>query len=380
VTRRPAARGRPARGPSPWRAIAAGLACSVALTGAAPTPGPSPSPDTAGGPIPATTASPAPRASYGARPAHHGDPDLPVGSYLHTLEPGTSVDDGVEILNLTDDGAVFLVYATDLVPVAGGTVAAAARDAEVTGPGGWIVFDDERAYVPPRSAVVAPFELAVPVGTAPGSYRAAVLVERDVDEGRGTITSRTRIALWVDIEVLGPIDLGAVLGPLAWARTDDGLRFTMTVENTGSVTFVAGGDVHVSGTLRDTVVPFGPVVDVVPERTVELTTVWSDPPWLGRVVALPIVEATVEGRPPRDVVGDEVAFWLVPWRDLAVIAGAVLALALLWWATRDARGRWRARRREERELVREHRARRRAGGSPPPVEPPRAPVGAGPGG
>jgi hypothetical protein len=352
----------------------------VALTGAAPTPGPSPSPDTAGGPIPATTASPAPRASYGARPAHHGDPDLPVGSYLHTLEPGTSVDDGVEILNLTDDGAVFLVYATDLVPVAGGTVAAAARDAEVTGAGAWIVFDDERAYVPPRSAVVAPFD-ALPSLSGPlRAYSAAVLVERDTDEGRGTITSRTRIALWVDIEVLGPIDLGAALGDLGWARTDDGLRFTMTVENTGSVTFVAGGDVLVSGTSPDAAVPFEPVADVVPERTVEVTALWTDPPWLGRVVAQPIVAAMVDGRPPREYVGDEVAFWLVPWRDLAVIAGAVVALALLWWATRDARARWRARRREERELVREHRARRRAGGSPPPVEPPRAPVGAGPGG
>lgn len=359
-------------GPSPRHAVVAALVCLLALTGAAEAPTPQATP------TPTPSASAAPMPTYGARPAHHGDPDLPPGSYLHAVETSMLVTDGVEIFNFTDDGQAFLVYAADLVPITGGTLAAAARDVEVTGAGAWLSFAEEQVYVPPRSSVVAPFDLYVPPGTPPGAYAAAVLVERDTEAGISTITSRTRIALRVDIEVLGPIDLGAALSDLTWTRTDEGLRFTMTVENTGSVTFTASGDVLLSGT-PEVAVPFGAVADVVPEQTVELTAVWTDAPWLGRVVAQPIVEATVEGRPPREYVGDEVAFWLVPWRDLAIIGGALLALALLWWTTRGARRRWRVRRREERELLREHRARRRDDGATPHGTPP-TPVGAGPGG
>ena len=223
----------------------------------------------------------------------------------------------------------------------------------------------------PRSSVVAPFELRVPVGTTPDTYSAAVLVEPDVDEGSATITSRTRIALRVNIEVLGAIDLQALVGPLAWTPAETGIRFTVPVENTGSVTFAAGGVVALSDGSA-AALPLTPSeTGTVPGATVELQTVWTDPPWLDRIVAQPIIEATFGDRPPREFVGDEVTFWIVPWRDLGLIAAGLVALLALLWATRGPRRSWRHRRREERQAVQEVRARRRAtqaGSARDPVE------------
>ena len=363
-------RGRSARGPSPWHAVATACVCLVALTGASDATAPE------GTPTPAAPSPPSATPSYGARPAHHGDPDLPLGAYLHTVETGMLVTDGVEILNFEREGARFLVYATDLVPTTGGTLTAASRAAEVSGAGAWLSFPEEQIYVPPRSSVVAPFELRVPVGTPPETYGAAVLIERDVDEGSATITSRTRIALRVNIEVLGAIDLQAVVGQLTWTRAEGGIRFTVPVENTGSVTFAAGGSVVLSDGSA-TGLPLTPVEsETTPGETVELRTVWTDPPWLGRIVAQPVIEATVGDRPPREFVGDEATFWIVPWRDLGLLAGGLAGLLVLLWATRGPRRRWQDRRREERQAVRELRARRRAtqAGSA------REPVGTGGGG
>jgi hypothetical protein len=352
----------------------AAIVCLVALIAAAPTPWPAPTPH-ADEPTYVPAVRPAHRRGYDARPIHHGDPDLPVDAYQHTLEPGASVSDGVEILNFTEEAAVLFVHATDLEPVVDGPLLAAAHDAEVLGVGAWIAFESERAYVPPRGALVAPFELSVPAGTASGSYVAVILVEPCTVEGCATITFQLPIALRVDVEVLGPIDLGAVLGPLACARTDDGLRFILTVVNHGSETFAADWRVLVDGA-DEVAVALGPVPDVAPGGAVELSAEWAGPPRLGRVVAQPIVEATVHGRRPRELVGGEVAFWLVPWRDLAVIAGPLLALALLGWVTR-VRRRWLVRRRVERALAREPRARCGVGGRSPGATA-RSPVGVGP--
>jgi hypothetical protein len=287
------------------------------------------------------------------------------------METGMLVTDGVEILNFERDGATFLVYGADLVPTTDGTLTAASRAAEVSGAGAWLTFPEEQIYVPGRSSVVAPFELRVPVGTPPDTYGAAVLVERDVDEGSATITSRTRLALRVSIDVLGVIDLQALVGQLAWIPAETGIRFTVPVENTGSVSFAAGGLVVLSDG-SETGLPLRPVEpETVPGATVELRTVWSEPPWLGRLVAQPVIEATVGDRPPREFVGDQVTLWIVPWRDLGLIASGLVGLLVLLWVTRGPRRRWWDRRREEHVAVEEVRARRRAmqaGSAREPVE------------
>jgi hypothetical protein len=136
--------------------------------------------------------------SYGARPAHYGDTGLAATSFAHAVEVDVPIDDAVEVFNFTAEPASFEVYTADLVTDGNGNRAPAARDLQVTGPGSWATPDTLEVEVAPRSSQLVGFTIRVPAGTAPGSYAAALLVERDVDARGIGVLSRTRSPLrWV---------------------------------------------------------------------------------------------------------------------------------------------------------------------------------------
>ena len=294
---------------------------------------------------------------YGARPAHYGNPDLPAGSYLHAVEPGITIVDAVEVFNFTAEPATILVYTSDLVRSTGGTLAPPGPDVEVTGAGTWLTPEHEEVTVAPRSSELVAFDLTAPAGTPPGDYAAALIVEPRAVPGAGNILNRARIAMRIDIEVLGEVDLGVVVGDVIWSRTDDGIRFTTPVTNTGAVTFSAAGYTQVEGwRIAPTDLVVGPA-DLYPGpgSTVTLYADWENPPLFGHFRASTIVDATVGPRMPVRFVSAEIDFWIVPWGLIAGILGAVLLIAVAVFATRQPRQRRRERRLAEREVVRRFR-------------------------
>jgi hypothetical protein len=303
--------------------------------------------------------------SYGARPAHHADGPSSGRLISHAVEVDTLVTDGVEIFNFTDEPASFDVYASDMVGTSGDGLAPAARDAEVTGPGTWVTVEQETVEVAPRSSLVVPLTIEVPRGTVPGEHVAAFLVEPVRATSEENIESRARVALQVRLEVLGEIDLGVQLGPLRWRRPDGEVHLTQPVTNGGNVTFVADGKVVLTDRAGQRIaeVPLTPADrTLAPEAAVTFEAVWSDPPWFGRVTALAVVDVQAGERAPVAFEGEPVTFWIVPWTQIlgAFVLLALLATILL--ASRERRREWRVRRREEREVLREYRARREAGG------------------
>ena len=139
-------------------------------------------------------------ATYGARPAP-GDGDRSSAGFTLSVGEGSAVSDAVEILNFTNDPATFDVYVADVVPSTGGGLAPAARDAEITGPAVWITVDQATVEVPARSSTIVPFTINVPEGAPLGDHTAALLVEPQRSSDTGTITSKTRVGLWVRVKV-----------------------------------------------------------------------------------------------------------------------------------------------------------------------------------
>jgi hypothetical protein len=312
--------------------------------------------------------------TYTALPAHHGDPNLPRGHFVHSLEAGSEVTDAVRVYNLTTQPTTFDVYAGDLIERDDGGSSPAGRHEEVTGSGAWITTEVGTITIPPRSSELVPFTIAVPTEAAQGTHPAALLVERQGAEPRGPITTRARIALRVELEVLGEIDLGVQLGALERSREDGAVRFDLPVSNTGTVTFAADGAVLISRRAQSTPteVALGPAGQAVaPDGTVVLHGLW-DAPMFGRVTAQPVVEATVGERPARQFVGEAVTFWLVPWSHLLLALALVALVIALLVATRDRRRTWRQHHREERHVLRdfrEERKRREAGTRDQPPRP-----------
>jgi hypothetical protein len=301
--------------------------------------------------------------SYGVRPAHHADGPRAGRLIAHALEVDTVVTDGVEIFNFTDEPARFEVYAADMIATSGDGVAPAPRDAEVTGPGTWIEPEQEEIEVAPHRSVVVPVAIEVPRGTVPGEHVAALLVEPVTEAGDQTIQARARVALRVQLEVLGEIDLGVELGALRWRQAGQTVRFDLPVTNGGNVTVVVDGTVVVTdrGAQPKGELLLSPAArTLAPDATTSLEAVWEDPPWFGRVTAQAVVDARAGERAPVRFVGDAVTFWIVPWASLLAAFALLALLAAVFFASRDRRRAWRERRREERELLRDFRAERRA--------------------
>lgn len=330
-------------------------------------------------------ASPTPRPSgpatdlrYGARAADPASREVSGLTFDHALEAGTSIEDAVEIINYGGQPVRFAIYGADLVPTGSGRTAPAARDVEVEGAGAWILPTRGSVDVPAYDSVLVPFTLRVPVGIVPGRHTAALLVEPMLVESNEMIVNRSRVSLRVEVEVLGDIDLGVHLGRLGWGRGGREVDFRLPVTNTGNVTFVASGVVSVVGRGGD---PLAEVALTPTDRALapgasgSFSARWTDAPWFGRVTTRPVVAVDVGDRPPVEFIGDPVTIWLLPWSQILAALALIAMLAAVLLATRDPRRRWHERRLEERQLIRDHRARRKLGSDPPVDD--RTPVGTG---
>jgi LPXTG-motif cell wall-anchored protein len=151
-------------------------------------------------------------ASYGARPGP-GDGDRSSGTITVSVAAGAAVSDAVEVLNLIGEPATFDVYAADVVATTGGGRAPAARDVAVGGPGAWITVDQPSIEVPGRSGRLVAFTVEPPSSTPKGDYTAAILVEPQSTSDGGTIGTRTRVGLWVEISVREGSDAAPAVPP-----------------------------------------------------------------------------------------------------------------------------------------------------------------------
>lgn len=140
------------------------------------------------------------QSSYAARPAP-GPGDRSSGKFELTVAAGASATDAVEIFNYTSEPATFAIYGADAVRTTSGSLAPAAREAPITGPGAWIKVGQAKVSVPPRTSATVSFSVEVPPGAALGPATAAVLVEPQKDRSGGTVGTITRVGLWVNIDV-----------------------------------------------------------------------------------------------------------------------------------------------------------------------------------
>ena len=303
---------------------------------------------------------------YGVRTARLNDVERPGNTVFHAVESGSSVTDALEIFNFTSEPMVFDVYSADMVPISNEGSTAASRTVDVTGTGLWIIPSVDTVEVAPHTSLLVDFDIIVPEGTPPGDEEGALLVEPQTGPTGGSIESRTRIGVRVQIEVVGEIDLGVALGDLTSERDGGTVRFRLDVVNTGSVTFEVGGAVTVTDWRGDrradvSLEPSG--VFVAPGEQVILIADWTDPPLFGRFDAVASVQAIVGDREPVPFESGVLTVWLVPWALVIGVLVVLLIIAGILYVKRDTITAWRDRRRDERAMLKDYRRTRDQGES-----------------
>ena len=298
------------------------------------------------------------------RPVHWEDTSLPGGHFTYALTAGTSIDDGIEILNLGPERLRFDVYGADLLSSAGGGLAPASRGSPSRTTGDWIVPTFATVEVAAHGSVEVPFTVSIPVGARTGNHRGALVVERRTSQAEETSPSiDPRRSQRVLIAVRDEVDLGAEVGELVGVRERGRIRFELPVRNTGNVSVTSSGVVTVEARGREVELELSPAgLPAVPGGVATLSATWDDPPWVGRANAAAAVDVVVGDDPPVRFASSRITLWLFP-RTLLLIVGGLL-LVTLGLAVRAAPRRRSPRSagepREDRAVRRHHRDGRRS--------------------
>jgi len=144
-------------------------------------------------------------ATWSVRPL---EADAPVVAL--TVHPGDERRDAVVVTNEGDEPLTLAVTASDTREGDGGLEVADTR----SGPGAWLVVPDRLDLAPGEEGDV-PVHVAVPEGTEPGEYVAAVVTS--LAERGGGVTVERRLALRVVVTVPDTVSAWRSVGPLVVA-------------------------------------------------------------------------------------------------------------------------------------------------------------------
>ena len=107
----------------------------------------------------------------GGRPAYPREDNTRSDSiFVHTLSPGQSIRDGVNVINNSDEESTVSVYATDSVVSSGGAFACAQEVDEKTSVGSWIELDASEITLTSVDKGIIDFTITVPEDTEVGEH------------------------------------------------------------------------------------------------------------------------------------------------------------------------------------------------------------------
>jgi hypothetical protein len=306
----------------------------------------------------ATSGSPAPSPIFGLRPALAGETTLDAGHFTYTLPAGGTVEDGIDVVNFTAGPLNIDMYRANLNPVKGGGLAPGQAGDALRGATAWLQLRQADVVLSPNGDFIDPFQLSIPPGTPPGQYLAALVGSRTGAPVGGGLILQSRIALEVEVTVVGKLNIGLTVGHIVASRTGGSEQFTVPVTNTGNTLVTLGGTINVSSPLGGAAsVRLGPQqIYVIPGGTAHLTGTWSGLPFIGPAHLVASVTAFVNDAAKGTYRSPTLPLLFVPWLVVSLALGVLVALAGALGLTRKRRAAWHARRAEERRVIRQYRA------------------------
>ncbi|MBU1036909.1 LysM peptidoglycan-binding domain-containing protein [Patescibacteria group bacterium] len=147
----------------------------------------------------------------GGRPAFpRSDNPRTESIFVHTVNPGDAVQEGVKVINNTAETKILMVYAVDSVVSSGGAFACGQLGDPMKGVGNWITLEKGEVTLGSLKSEVVPFSIQIPAKVSVGEHNGCIVVQEkkkdtdSKDSGSGvSLTFRTglRVALMVPGEI-----------------------------------------------------------------------------------------------------------------------------------------------------------------------------------
>ena len=144
----------------------------------------------------------------GGRPAYPR-PDNPrtESIFIHTLEPGEVQEEGVLLVNNTDEQKTLLVYAVDGMVSSGGAFACRQMTEPKKDVGTWIALEKSEVTLGSGTSEIVPFTISVPQNAGVGEHNGCIVIQekKEKTEGQTGMTLSFRTGLRVAITVPGEL-------------------------------------------------------------------------------------------------------------------------------------------------------------------------------
>jgi flagellar basal body-associated protein FliL len=335
----------------------AGIVISMALPASASTASPVSARSAAAAARPAAqTASTPPAAFFGIGPASATQIDG-RSYFAWAITPRGVLTDHAAVVNFGAQPVTLQVFATNAVSLAHGGTGFQSQGQSTGGPASWITLGipggGSTLQLPPKSKVIVPISVHIPVNASPGDHVGAIvaaLTSTILSKNRAKVHLVQQVAARVILRVSGPLHPGfSVTGisvrfrnPLNPAASGTAtLRFT--VRNSGNV--LLGGKQKVTvhglfGSAESSKTTVSIPVMLPGGSASESATISGIYPELlmhGDVSISPVIVAG-QYDPGLSGYSTSAGFWAIPWIPLAVVIVIVLAAAAtIFWRRRRKR-------------------------------------------
>lgn len=205
---------------------------------------------------------------FGLRPANP-IPENPrtESIFVHTINPGSFVEDGVRIINNNNEPKSLILYSRDSVRSSGGGFACMQLSETPVNVGEWIKFDlskisEENAEnikeggsnnsiditIPASTEITIPFKIQIPNNASVGEHNGCILIQelKDKSDSVGvslSMRSGTRVAINVPGEIIRKLEMA----DFQIEKSGKSINLKPSVKNTGNVSI----DATVSAEVRN---------------------------------------------------------------------------------------------------------------------------------
>ncbi len=184
---------------------------------------------------------------FGGRPAYPqaGNPRT-ESIFVHTLNPGDTVEEGVLVVNNSAGRKTILVYGVDSTPSSGGAFACEQLSQTKDDVGAWITLKKSEVTLDPATNEIVPFTITVPKNAGVGEHNGCIITQEKLAkaEAKGGISLSFRTGLRVAITIPGTLIRKLEIAGFDVTRKDDGsFLLQPKVKNLGNVSIDADAQV-----------------------------------------------------------------------------------------------------------------------------------------
>ncbi len=176
----------------------------------------------------------------GGRPAYpRAENPRTESIFIHTLNPGTVQDEGVLLVNNSEEKKTLLVYAVDSVVSSGGAFACRQMSEPKEDVGAWIALEKEEVVLNPGANELVPFFINVPISASVGEHNGCIVIQEKKDAPtteQAGVNLSFRTGLRVAVSIPGEITRQLEIVSFSREKQADGsIMLKPSVKNLGNV-------------------------------------------------------------------------------------------------------------------------------------------------